>query len=241
MIKQEIRDKFDIPQHAVLFALIYRAAVELYGRQGAQRADNGTKVYGYQRGMRMAQRAVKDKQPLNMRNYLLYGRVKDKSGLSKTEVKSLSPVYATNCTHCGWCQAWQDAGLLEYGKNYCTYVDKSLVKGFNRELSININSVLSQGGDVCRFEWLGSSFENSEEAQKFFAQKPRIESYTIKDFLYHTAHLLNAMFIGIQDKAGLDKATKIREKAMADFRQMYGDEMADAVRYESMSTDFSKI
>ena len=67
MIKQEIRDKFDIPQHAVLFALIYRAAVELYGRQGAQRADNGTKVYGYQRGMRMAQRAVKDKQPLNMR------------------------------------------------------------------------------------------------------------------------------------------------------------------------------
>ena len=54
MIKQEIRDKFDIPQHAVLFALIYRAAVELYGRQGAQRADNGTKVYGYQRGMRMA-------------------------------------------------------------------------------------------------------------------------------------------------------------------------------------------
>ena len=53
--------------------------------------------------------------------------------------------------------------------------------------------------------------------------------------------MLNAMFIGIQDKAGLDKATKIREKAMADFRQMYGDEMADAVRYESMSTDFSKI
>ena len=46
MIKQEIRDKFDIPQHAVLFALIYRAAVELYGRQGAQRADNGTKIYG---------------------------------------------------------------------------------------------------------------------------------------------------------------------------------------------------
>lgn len=37
MIKQETRDKFDIPQHAVLFALIYRAAVELYGRQGAQR------------------------------------------------------------------------------------------------------------------------------------------------------------------------------------------------------------
>ena len=131
--------------------------------------------------------------------------------------------------------------MLEYGKNYCTYVDKSLVKGFNRELSININSVLSQGGDVCRFEWLGSSFENSEEAQKFFAQKPRIESYTIKDFLYHTAHLLNAMFIGIQDKAGLDKATKIRDKAMADFRQMYGDEMADAVRAEAMVTNFSKI
>lgn len=32
MIKQETRDKFDIPQHAVLFALIYRAAVELYGQ-----------------------------------------------------------------------------------------------------------------------------------------------------------------------------------------------------------------
>ena len=64
------RDLFDIPHHANLFALIYKAAVDLYGENGAKAADEGTKLYGQQRGARMAQRAMKDGAPLTMENYL---------------------------------------------------------------------------------------------------------------------------------------------------------------------------
>ena len=48
------RNLFDIPHHANLFALIYKAAVDFYGEKGAVAADEGTKLYGQQRGGRMA-------------------------------------------------------------------------------------------------------------------------------------------------------------------------------------------
>ena len=80
------RNLFDIPHHANLFALIYKAAVDFYGEKGALAADEGTKLYGQQRGGRMAQRAIRDGQPLTMENYLLYGEWVDKNGHSKNTV-----------------------------------------------------------------------------------------------------------------------------------------------------------
>ena len=106
------RDLFDIPHHANLFALIYKAAVDFYGEKGALAADEGTKLYGQQRGARMAVRAMKDGAPLTMENYRLYGEWTDKNGRSASVTKSKTPVCCTDTTVCGWCEAWKEAGLL---------------------------------------------------------------------------------------------------------------------------------
>lgn len=231
------RNLFDIPHHANLFALIYKAAQDMYGEKGAKAADEGTKLYGQQRGNRMAQRAVKDGAPLTMESYLLYGEWVDKNGHSQNRTAATEPVYCMECVVCGWCEAWKNAGLLEWGKNYCTYVDKNLVKGFNPELVLDIHSVLSQGGEVCAFQWNGFAMSDPEG---YSAKKAALGDRTIKDFLYHTGHLLNAMIQAIAKELGTDAAENIKEKALADYTVMYGKEMTDAVVKESQQ-DFTVV
>ena len=234
------RNLFDIPHHANLFAVIYKAAVTLRGEKGALAADEGTKLYGQQRGGRMAQRAVKDGAPLTMESYLLYGEWADKNGHSKSYIASKAPVYCTNSTVCGWCEAWKAAGLLEYGKNYCRYVDHNLVKGFNPQLKLDITSVLSWGGEVCGFRWNDFSLED-EAAEKAYAdKKAALGTKALMDFLYHTGHLLSAMKQALAEHLGAEVAEKIIALALADYTEMYGEEMTRAVVAESQQ-DFLTV
>ena len=227
------RNLFDIPHHANLFALIYRSAYEQYGEKGGLAVDEGTKLYGMQRGMRMAKRAVRDRQPLTMENYLAYGEWEDKSGLSKSEITQTSPVYYMECQICGWCEAWKDAGLLEYGRHYCDYVDKSLVRGFNPGLKLDIESVISKGDRCCGFKWNGFKLETEEQKKAFAEKKQKLGNRPVKDFLYHTGHLLSAMKTALRKVLGEESMEKIIDKAMKDYAEMYSKEMADAVIEES--------
>ena len=235
------RDLFDIPHHANLFALIYKRAVDLYGDEGRKAADEGTKLYGQQRGRRMRARAIKDGAPLTMESYLLYGEWEDKNHHSLNDPDAATyPTYTTNVLRCGWCEAWKEAGLLEYGKNYCTYVDKNLVKGFNPELKLDIERVLSQGGDTCMFLWNGFSAETDEEKQAFAQKGAKIGKRKLMDFLYHTGHLLRAMKQALAENLGRDRAEKIAGKALADYTRMYGRDMTEAVVKES-AQDFTVV
>ncbi len=234
------RDLFDIPHHANLFALVYKAAVELRGEEGRQAADKGTMLYGQQRGARMAARATKDGRPLTMENYLVYGEWRDKNGHSKGYVSAKNPVYCLDNTVCGWCEAWKQAGLLEYGKNYCNYVDHNLVKGFNPELQLDILQVLSQGGDTCAFRWNGFCLPDEAAEKSFAAKKAALGDRAQKDFLYHTGHLYSRMKQALTIYLGADPAQKIMENAMKAFEDMYSAEMVRAVLTEA-NQDFTKV
>ncbi len=234
------RDLFDIPHHANLFALVYKSAVELRGEDGAKAADEGTKHYGQQRGARMAYRAKKDGQPLTMENYLVYGEWTDKNGRSKGYVSAKSPVYCLDNTMCGWCEAWKEAGLLEYGKHYCSYVDHNLVKGFNPELKLDILQVLSQGGETCAFRWNGFSLPDEEAEKAYTEKKAALGTKALKDFLYHTAHLYSRMKETFAGVFGDETAEKIMAKAINDYSAMYGKKMAYAV-LEEAKQDFTKV
>ncbi len=234
------RDSFDIPQHANLFALIYRRSAELAGSAGREAADKGTQLYGRQRGRRMAERARRDGAPLNMESYLLYGEWEDKNYRSQSEEAPTSPRYTTLVSKCGWCEAWKESGLLEYGKNYCTYVDKSLVRGFNSRLRLDIQSILSQGGDRCCFVWNGFSLDSDSQKADYVRKSKGMSPKKIKDFLYHTGHLLRAMTSRIGRELGEEKAGAIKEKALRDFEGMYGQEQTAAVIVEARQ-DFTLV
>ncbi|MEG1782868.1 MAG: L-2-amino-thiazoline-4-carboxylic acid hydrolase [Oscillospiraceae bacterium] len=238
MDRDYIAEYFDIPHHAILFALIYRSAFEALGDDGADACDEGTKLYGLERGGRMAQRALANGDELTMRSYLLYGEWEDKNELSASEVDAYTPVYKSSVTRCGWCKAWEENGLLEYGKNYCNFVDKYLVKGFNQENKININSTLSHGEECCAFEWLGFSLSNADEKREYAMDKARLADSVTKDFLYHSGHLLSAMTRALEEHLSQHDAQSIIAVAMADFNKLYGDEMTQALLKESQK-DFT--
>ena len=122
---------FYIDDHALLYALAARAAEQRMGEPGRRAAEEAVVIYGRERGARCALRCLADGQPLTMENYLLYGEWVDDRGWSKGGVEAFSPVYRTRTTTCGWCESWRRTDLLDYGKGYCTFIDKNLVFGFN--------------------------------------------------------------------------------------------------------------
>lgn len=231
------RNLFDLPHHAILFALIYKYAVEMYGDEGAQAADQGTMLYGRQRGRRMALRAMADGAELSMENYLLYSEWTDSKNRSVSVVTSRSPVYITENKVCAWLETWKSANLQQYGKNYCRYVDKSLVYGFNPMLQLDITDTLAHGGNSCTFHWHGFAMDNPDS---FNEKKASIAHKTIKDFLYHTAHLLNAMTSALTAQLGDDAAHRIVSSALKTFGEMYGEDMAAAITEESKQ-DFTLV
>ena len=183
--------EFQIEHHAALFAYLAREALQRCGAAGEGAVREGVRRYGRQRGRRMARRAQRDGEPLNMTSYLLYGEWADREGKNRQELLGLAP-YATACLTCGWCACWQELGLLEYGKLYCLDVDKSLVEGFNPDLVLDIHSTLSAGAERCHFVWNGASFDG-ESAAAFAAKKAAMGEKNQRDFLYHTANLLHAL------------------------------------------------
>ena len=239
MDRAKLAQEFDIPQHALLFAYIYRNACTVCPEKGAAACDEGTKLYGLERGGRMAQRALAQGKELSMGSYMLFGEWEDKNGRSASETSAYAPVYKSCITRCGWCTAWEEAGLLDYGKNYCNFVDKHLVKGFNENNNLNINSTLSHGDSCCDFEWLGFAL-NSEEEKLAYAKERQTIGNVTKDFLYHCGHLLSAMTKALKEHLTLEQADKIISLSLEDFTKKFGEEMCAAVVKEA-EKDFTKV
>ncbi len=163
MNDRQISDEFYIEEHATLYALIAKKAIELCGDPGFAAVEEATKLYGLERGGRMAKRALRDGKELTMMNYTQYSEWTDTRGESAGAIESYNPDYITITTRCGWCEAWKKHNLLDYGKIYCQFIDEYLVKGFNPENQLIISKTLSAGDELCHFCWAGASFRNEAD------------------------------------------------------------------------------
>ena len=138
--------QFTPQHHALLFAWI---AQEVIQRAGAARGEAilraGVRQYGRQRGGRMAQRARHAGEALSMLAYLAYGewRAADPAA-HQQEILSSSLDYTVHVLTCPWQRAWEEQGLLPYGRFYCLEIDNALAEGFNpfiiSEKSSNLKS-----------------------------------------------------------------------------------------------------
>lgn len=240
MIEKELREEFYIEDHAVMYGLLVKNAIEFFGKKGEETSVKGTILYAKERGLRMAMRAIVDGKSLTPNNYLVYGEWADYKNASKTEIKSVMPKFRTDVLKCGWCEAWKKYNLLEYGKIYCTWIDKNLVKGFNPENDLEIDSILSHGDPCCSFHWVGVEFENMDALKKNNEKKIAVADYTIKDFLYHTAHILSAMRRAYYMELGLLKGNEIIEKSLKEYEAIFGVKKREAVSEEA-KLDFLTI
>lgn len=235
---------FGQSHHAILFGLMTRAALELGGVDGERAVIDGVKLYGLQRGQRMAMRAKKHGCELDCPSYQAF--VEWETGPNKLDamrscVVSQSPVEIRWNLLCGWNEAWKAFGFCEEGDYYCSFVDEYLVRGFNDKLDMQItcrkSDLINAYDDVCEFVWYGSEL-TTEKMNWIEETRKKYRDENIKPWEYHIAHLFSAM--SDRFRLLLPNAEEVIQKAYDEFVTIYGPS-AKTVLDSAAEIDFNVI
>jgi len=217
-----------IEHHAVLFALLSKHAIQLCEKKGEEAILKAMTRYGNERGARMAQNALKNGEELTVLNSQAYGEWKpDYPGQMEFGIIHGEPTLNTYISKCAWCEAWKKHGLMEYGKFYCVNVDNAWFQGFNPEfLCKTITPAMSWGGHRCEFDW-GEALSPAQ-LDELANKKKELGSSCMRDFNFHTAHLLSSIGDTLVKELGAD-GEKAVELAKAEFDKMFGKEYLESI------------
>ena len=210
---------FNEKVHAFIAARYYVRLTEGFAQRGQAAFIHAVQYYAGQRGRRMAQRAIRDGQPLTHATFLQYGelRMTDEVEPTQREVTSIAPDYVLRITSCPWHDQFREMGCLEAGAVYCCHVDEALARGFSPDIDFHADANLNMS-DCCIHRVKGV---NDQELPN---DLPR-EEYK-RDFSYHCGHLywslseVSAAIFGAQGEA-------IATGVLDDFVDAYGQAMAD--------------
>lgn len=218
----EVTEKdFTVEHHAVLYALFVKQILLHDPERGEERVREATWRYGRERGERMAAEALKHGDPLTSAYYTIYGELPLSTGPSRSESCIDGPRYTTSVYGCGWLDAWEKYGLKEYGARYCDVIDESVYTGFNPELKLSVESRLSRGDGVCRFDW-GEGIPE-EEVRRCMERAAGLGNSFRKGFLFHTARIL-AVFGGYLEEIYGNAGCEMKEQAKEEFTRLFGME-----------------
>lgn len=227
---------FNEMTHAFIAAKYYVYLTEAFGERGKEAFLHATRYYAEQRGRRMAQRAIRDGQPLNYETYSRYSEwmgTEDAiaQGLgNKVTVESMSPDYEMHIFVCPWHAQFKAMGLTEAGLLYCRDLDASICRGFNPEMSYVVSQTLHDH-DYCIQTIKDAGVDENSNMAKLPGG--------IRTFEYHCAHSYWSYYETAAAIFGPEGESAGR-KVIRDFANEYGEEMADILLgYEG--TNFNVI
>ena len=176
--------EFTERHHAFLSACWYRLLRDRApaGWEAVFRA--AVRRYAEERGGRMAQRALRDGQPLDFAAYRAYsewrGTARSRAELgTRTETAAEGGDLVQRVYGCPWCAQYQAMGLEEGGIAYCADLDVSIARGFNPALRYELAQTQYGGRGFCLHRQCG--------AQPAREVPPPPDG--VRDFEYHCAHL----------------------------------------------------
>ena len=215
-----------IENQAMMFAFLSRAAIEAKGEAGREAIQEGMMRYGRERGARMAGRARKAGDPVDLWTNQAYGEWKpDYPGQMEFGMLRSEPTYQTYIAKCAWCDAWKKNGILKYGREYCVHVDEAVYEGFGcGAVCTPLTTPMSWGGERCDFDW-GKPL-SEEELAKVQAKKAELGTSAMRDFDFHTAHI----FFSISDtlrKRFPEEAGDMINRAVFEYTELFGQEAYD--------------
>ncbi len=233
MINRSIASaKFYIEDHAVLYALLVRAAVEQYVDKGEEAARKATIVYARERGLRMAMRCAAAQLALTGDSYLEFGEWVDDRNWSQFKIGSYQP-FELNAHKCGWYDSWQKHSLLDYGKLYCEIIDSELYRGFNPEIELTVKETISHGDEKCSFLLSGVHCKSEAEKSEIDKRRKKRLPYVVKDFLYHTGHVFSAFKRTYLLELGLTAENSIVSRVTSEYEEKFGKEKMQLISVES--------
>ena len=220
--------EFTEKHHAFLSATFYRLLTQAFAERGEAAFIHATQRYAEQRGARMAQRAIRDGQPLTFATYRAYGEwvntqsVKDEGCDNQGFVVSYAPDFTEHVTMCPWAAQFKEMGMQKAGSVYCTYLDSSVVRGFNPSLTYEVPQSMHECG-YCIQIARDANFEEGKIPQK--------RKEYLRSFDFHCGHVyktFSSIVIAIFGAQGQRIAAEVLQR----FSEEYGSDMADVlVRY----------
>lgn len=217
-----------IEHHAVLFALLSKYAITQSGDAGKESILKAMTKYGNERGARMAKNALAHGDALTTFSNQAYGEWKpDYAGQMDFGTLRTEPTLQTYIAKCAWCDAWKKHDLIDYGKYYCVNVDNAVYQGFNPDfLCTPTTTAMSWDGERCEFDW-GNPL-TKEEAAALPLKKKELGTSCMRDFNFHTAHLLYT--VGNTLKEDLGEAGDLAvANAVAEYIDKFGQEYFDVL------------
>ena len=217
-----------IENQAMMFAFLSRAAIEEKGEEGRAAIQDGMKRYGKERGARMAERARKAGDPVELWTNQAYGEWKpDYTGQMEFGMLRSEPTYRTYIAKCAWCDAWKKNGILEYGREYCVNVDAAVYEGFGcGAVCTPVSTSMSWGGERCDFDW-GKPL-SEEEVRMIADKKAELGTSAMKDFTFHTAHIYFTIADELRRHFPEDSEAMI-DRAAEEYIALFGQEAYDCL------------
>ena len=212
---------FNEKVHAYLAAQYYQALKEQFGERGRAAFIHAVQYYGFQRGRRMAQRAIWDGKPLTHPTFMEYNELLDSKDQDVVpadgELESLSPDYVLHITNCPWHDQFQVMGCLEAGGVYCSYIDEAVSRGFEPEIIFQADKNLNTDA-YCDHRVVGVHYQA-------FPDAPQKKEYA-HAFDYHCGHLYWSFRETVTAIFGVE-GDALGARVLQQFTQDYGDEMAE--------------
>ena len=218
---------FNEKVHAYIAAKYHCHLLSAFGDRGRMAFIHGTQYYAEQRGRRMAQRAIRDGQPLTPASYYRYGEwvntdeIRAEGCANVMTYQCYQPEAVLHITQCPWFTQFRDMGLnTTAGAEYCRHLDNSIVRGFNPYLTYEVDQTL-QTAPFCIHRMKDVDFDADTDLKK----KPE----NLRSFEYHCAHSYWA-YAEVVTAIFREEGRRLCEAVLADFEADYGSEMANILR-----------
>ncbi|MHA1675140.1 MAG: L-2-amino-thiazoline-4-carboxylic acid hydrolase [Promethearchaeota archaeon] len=234
----QVEDIFKIKNHALLFGIFCSHIQESNFSQPIKLIQQIVRQYALERGQRMALRTLKFQEELTMENFLVFGEWIPDSNIMQQQDYVLSPVYISHVTQCPWAAYWKSHEFLEYGKQYCDIIDKTLIEGYNPDLYLIVKGNLTKGDAFCEFHWNGVDL-TQENQMKLNQKKESLGMLGKKSWEYHTAHLYWT-FRKKLEQQDITKIKKLINLVNQEYSEIFGEKsLFRLMNYERI--DFSSI
>ena len=150
-VQTEVGNKFKkhfFAMFSQLFCTIAEEVINQFGEKGKIVIEKAVETYGTERGKRIALVVKSLGKELTLKNFFIYGDLDSRSILKYKPkiVEGNAEIIVRDCVFCNGCKEWDK---LDYGKIYCEFIDKAVLKGYNPELVIEVPSIMTFGDKKC--------------------------------------------------------------------------------------------
>lgn len=225
--------------HGGILATFYRALTETCGQErGVDIFMTAARAYGARRGRRMALRALRDGNPLDMTSYFAYGELmSDSTGLEDPGRYEAAPgAVHERQTDCWWAREFRAMGCQACGVHYCREIDGAIVRGFNPTLGFLCPQNMHLNGS-CEFYYhspeIGRDFMDAYPARLKPGQQVK------REMAYHCADVYQ-MYCQVVDQALPEEAGRLTGAVRETLAGRYGPEFLPALDWYE-GTDFERI